>query len=339
MSIADKNLITTLKNRAKGFNCKIVLPEGLEPRVLEAAAIASKESLAKIVLLGKEDAIKKKADELSLSLDGIKIVDNENAGILDELVNSFYELRKHKGISLDDAREALLNPVFFAAMMIRQSRADGFIAGADYTTRHVARAAIQCLGVSKYSRTASSAFIMLAPHGEEGNFRLFVFADCGIVPDPTSSQLVDIAKSASGLLSDLFDETPKVAMLSYSTCGSGSGKSVDKVKEATEILKKQVPSLLVDGEVQSDVAVDVNVAKIKSPDGLIKGEANVLIFPNLDSGNIAYKLIQRLTNTVALGPLLLGLNFPASDLSRGCSVNDIVDIITITSLRRKCQKS
>ncbi len=338
MAIVDKNIILTLREEAKKFGSRIVLPEGLEPRILRAAAMANSLGIAKIVLLGNEEAIKDKSKEFSLNLEGVKIVDYENDKNLEKYAEAFYNLRKHKGITPEDARKALRNPVFFAAMMVREGHADGFVAGADFTTRDVAKAAIQCLGVSKGIQTVSSAFVILVPI-DEVKCRLFIFADCGIVPEPTARQLVDIAKSASALLVDLFNLTPRVAMLSYSTKGSGRGVSVDKVNEATKILKQEESSLVIDGELQADAAVEAGVARIKSPDSPIKGDANVLIFPNLDSGNISYKLTQRLAHADALGPLLLGLNYPASDLSRGCSANDIVDIITLTSTRSRCQGS
>lgn len=338
MSIVDRNIILTLREKAKKFGCRIVLPEGLEPRILRAAAIVNNLNIAKVILLGSVEAIRNKSKQMSLNIEGIEIIDYENDKNLEGYAEAFYNLRKHKGITLEDARKTLRNAVFFAAMMVREGHADGFVAGADFTTRDVAKAAIQCLGVSKGIQTVSSAFVILVPIDEEKR-RLFIFADCGIVPEPTTRQLVDIAKSASTLLMDLFNITPRAAMLSYSTKGSGRGASVDKVNEATKILKQEEPSLLVDGELQTDAAVEAEVSRIKSPDSPIKGDANVLIFPNLDSGNISYKLTQRLAHADALGPLLLGLNYPASDLSRGCSVNDIVDIITLTSMRSRCQRS
>ncbi len=337
MSVVNKEIIRDLEEKAKALKSRIVLPEALEPRILKAASIANSESLAHVILLGKKEQINNKARELSLDIEGIEILDFENDDRLKAYIDGFYALRKHKGMTIEDAKKILENPVYFAGMMVKSRHADGFVAGAGFTTRDVAKAAIQCIGVKKGLQTVSSAFIILLPLGQD-SLRLFIFADCGIVPEPSARQLVDIAKSASELLVELFDITPRVAMLSYSTKGSGRGASVDKVREATDVLKKEEPSLLVDGEIQADAAVNEGVCRIKSADSPIGGDANILIFPNLDSGNIAYKLVQRLTGANALGPFLMGLNFPASDLSRGCSAQDIVDIISITSLRCKCQR-
>ncbi|MFH0839277.1 MAG: phosphate acetyltransferase [Candidatus Omnitrophota bacterium] len=337
MSIVDKDILKTIREKAKKVKARIVLPEALEPRILNAAAIIHREGIAQLILLGKKELIEEKARTLSLSIEGITIIDHLDDAYITEYTEGYYALRKHKGITIDEAQNTLKNPVYFAAMMVRNQRADGFVAGASFTTHDVGRAAIHCLGIARGIETVSSAFIMIVPIDERKS-RLLIFADCGIVPDPTAGKLVDIAKSASRLLADLFDIPPKVALLSYSTKGSGVGDSVNKVREATNILKQEEPSLMVDGELQADAALDEKVAMIKAPATVIKGDANILIFPNLDAGNIAYKLIQRLACADALGPLLLGLNFPASDLSRGCSVNEIVDIVSVTSLRCGCKR-
>jgi phosphate acetyltransferase len=246
-------------------------------------------------------------------------------------------LREHKGITLTTAEEILKDPVYYAAMMVREGSADGFVAGASYTTPDVARAAIHCLGADSRIETVSSSFIIIVPDCAYAEGGIFVFADCGIVPEPTSKQLAQIALSSAELMEKVLRFEPRVAMLSFSTQGSASERCVEKVKEATKLVKELKPNLLVDGELQVDSAIVPEVAKIKTPDSILKGRANILIFPNLDAGNIAYKLVQRLAKAKAIGPLLQGLNKPCSDLSRGCDVEDIVDAVAVTVVRAQNQ--
>lgn len=290
----------------------VILPEKDDLRIQEAAKIITKEKIARISLLGKEDLESKKIDAFS---------------------QIFFEARKHKGITIDEAREALSHPLYYAAMMVRVGEADGFVAGAAHSTPDVAKAAIYCIGVDERIKTVSSCFIMVVPDKSFGEDGVFVFADCGIVPQPTSQQLAQIAISSAELAKNVFDIQPRVAMLSYSTKGSAKGPLVDKVKEATQLAKRQRPDLLIDGELQADAAIVAEVAKIKDAHGHLAGRANVLIFPDLEAGNIGYKLVQRLSNARAIGPLLQGLNKPCSDLSRGALVEDIVDTVAATALR------
>ncbi|MCK4463839.1 MAG: phosphate acetyltransferase [Candidatus Omnitrophica bacterium] len=304
--------IDLIREKARQNPKKIVLPEGKEKRVIEAASIVEKEGIAKVILLRK----------------------TETHPRLEEIVQTFWNLRKHKGISIDQAREYVLKePVYFAALMTQLGMADGFVAGASHTTPDVARAAIHCLKIDRKIRVVSSSFIIElenCPFGENG---LFVFGDCGIVPNPTSLQLAGIALSSGMLLKRLFDVEPRAALLSYSTKGSAGGESVDKVLEALKIIREKDPDFLVDGELQLDAAIIPEVAGIKSPGSPVAGRANVLIFPNLDAGNISYKLIQRLGNGRVVGPILQGITKPASDLSRGCSVEEIVDAVAVTVVR------
>ena len=305
-------IIKKIRERAKNIPKTIILPEADELRTRQAAKIINKQGIAKAVLLGPQDIDPRKLDEFSAV---------------------YYELRKHKGISPQEAKDTIRDPLYYAAMLVRQGEADGFVAGASHTTPDVARAAIYCLGVDSRFITASSAFIMAVPkckYGEEGTF---VFADCGIVPEPSAENLANIAISAAELVRQVLEFTPRVAMLSYSTKGSAGGRLVDRVTEATELIKKSQPDLLVDGELQVDTAIVPEVAQIKYPGSKLAGRANVLIFPNLEAGNISYKLVQRLANARAVGPLLLGLNKPCSDLSRGCGVDDIVDCVAVTAIR------
>jgi len=290
----------------------IVLPEKDDARIQEAARIITKEKIARIILLGKEGLESKK---------------------IDAFAQIFFEARKHKGITILQAREALSHPLYYAAMMVRAGEADGFVAGAAHSTPDVAKAAIYCIGVDERIKTVSSCFIMVVADKSFGENGVFIFADCGIVPQPTSQQLAQIAISSAELAKNVFDILPRVAMLSYSTKGSAKGPLVDKVKEATQLAKQQRPDLLIDGELQVDAAIVAEVAKIKDAQGPLAGRANVLIFPDLEAGNIGYKLVQRLSKARAIGPLLQGLNKPCSDLSRGALVEDIVDTVATTALR------
>ena len=306
------DILTKIRARAKAKLKTIALPEIEDTRVREAAKIIEKEGIAKVLLFGRG------------MLDKVK---------QEEYAQKYYELRKLKGISLDDARETLNDPLYYAAMMTQSGEIDGFVAGASHTTPDVARAAIQCLGVEEKISIASSCFIMSVPdclYGEEG---AFIFADCGIVPEPNSRQLASIAISNAELARKVLGITPKVALLSYSTKGSAKGRVIDKVLEALALVRQMQPDLLIDGELQVDAAIVPEVAEIKYPNSLLAGEANVLIFPNLEAGNIGYKLVQRLAKARAIGPIIVGLNKPCSDLSRGCLTEDIVDCVAVTAIR------
>ena len=332
------NLIDQIRCKAKENPKTIVLPEGFDQRVLRAASFIQENGLAKIIILGQADKVAEKAKAASINLKNIEIINPATASNFEAITQQYFELRKHKGISRDDARKTVSeNRVFYAAMMVRNNLADGFVAGADYTTKDVARAAIHCLGINRELPVVSSAFIIIVPNCASGEKGLFIFADCGIVPDPSAKQLADIAFISAKILEQLSSIKPKVAMLSFSTHGSASSDSVNKVSEAVKMAKAKYPDLLIDGELQADAAIIPEVAEVKSPLSPIKGEANILIFPNLDAGNICYKLVQRLAKARAIGPLLQGLNKPCSDLSRGCGVEDIIDAVAVTVVRaQKC---
>ena len=328
------NQIENFRKIAKKNPKKIALPEGNEPRVLEAVSEITARRLAEIILIGNENDIRKKAKGNPVSLDEVEVIDPAGYARSEEMVNMFYDSRKHKGITREDAEKAVLgDPVYFGAMLVRLGIADGFVAGASHTTSDVARASLYCIGLDAEIGVMSSSFVMElenCPYGDRG---LFIFADCGIVPNPDAGRLAGIALSSSRLYEDLFKKKPLVALLSYSTKGSAKGESVNKVTEALKIIKAKRPDLAVDGELQLDAAIIPEVAEIKAPASPIAGKANVLIFPNLDSGNIAYKLIQRLGNARVVGPLLQGVKHPASDLSRGCGVEEIIDAVVITAIR------
>lgn len=309
--------------RAKKNPKTIILPEGDDERILAAARVVLKEKYAKLIIL---------ADEKKLA--GAEIINPKSFLGLDNYIDEYYELRKAKGITLDEARKTVTeNNVIFAGMMIKHNLADGFVAGAKFTTRDVARAAIHCIGIDRNVGIMSSAFVMLFPDTSFGEGGILIFADCGIIPDPSSKQLAKIAVASGRMMQQLFDFAPRVAMLSYSTLGSGAGPMVDKVIEAARLAKQEAPDLLIEGELQADSAISMEVARKKCPDSQVGGRANILVFPDLNAGNIGYKLAQRFSNAKAIGPLIIGANKPCSDLSRGCTAEEIVDIIAITSVR------
>ena len=306
------DIVSIIRQKAKEKPKVIALPEIEDIRVKEAAEIIEKEGLARILLFGRG------------------MLDKERQK---EYAQKYYELRRRRGLSLVEATKILENPLYYAAMMTRQGEVDGFVAGASHTTPDVARAAIQCLGVDEKIGIASSCFVMQVPDSNFGEEGTFIFADCGIVPEPSPQQIASIAISNAELAKEVLGINPKVALLSYSTKGSSHGRAIDKVAEALKIARQARPDLLIDGELQVDAAIVPEVARIKCPDSILAGKANVLIFPDLDAGNIGYKLVQRLAKARAIGPLIIGLNRPCSDLSRGCNAEDIVDCVAITAIR------
>ncbi len=290
----------------------IVLPEYDDDRTLKAARIIKQEAIANPLVL-TPDMIDK----------------NE----LERYVEEYYKLYQSKDIDLDTVKKLFSDNLYYAAMMTREGKADGLVAGAIHTTADMARACIRCIGLEERFTIASSCFIMDVPNCQYGDNGTFIFADCGVIPDPNARQLSCIALTAAELAAKVLNLTPRVAFLSYSTKGSAKTKSAEKISQALALLRELSPTILADGEIQADAAIVPEVAKIKCPDSPLGGEANVLIFPNLEAGNIGYKLVQRLSGCRAIGPLFLGLNKPASDLSRGCSVEDIVDSVAVTAIR------
>lgn len=327
MALFDK-----LISNARESRQRIVLPEGDEPRTLKAADTIIADGVADIILLGDSDVIKAKAAELGLSnIDKASIVNPADEAVIDKYAPLFYELRKNKGISMDDARKTTANPLYLGCLMIKNGDADGQVAGARNATGNVLRAAFQVIKTQKGIDVVSGAFLMLLPEGSQyGTNDILVFADCAVVPDPTAAELAQIAVSASQTARDLAGFEPRVAILSFSTKGSAKHERVDKVIEATKMAKEMAPDIVLDGELQADAALVESVASSKAPDSEIKGNANVLVFPSLEVGNIAYKLVQRLAGVQAVGPILQGLAAPVNDLSRGCFAEDIYKTIVIT---------
>jgi phosphate acetyltransferase len=305
-------VIQQLRERAKKDPKKIVFPECDDKRVVEAVKYIEKEKIAIPLLLSH---------------------DNMDPARQEEFAAKYFERKQAKGITLEEARQAVEDPLLYGAMMTRYGYADGFVAGAKYTTSSVIRAAINCLNIDRSARVISSCFIMVVPDCQYGSDGVFIYADCGVIPYPTSEQLAGIAISAAKFAKSLLEVEPHVALLSFSTKGSAEGVWIDKVKDAVKIANEREPSFLIDGELQPDAALDPEVAKIKLKDSKVAGMANVLIFPNLDAGNICYKLTQRLAKARAIGPIVLGTVQPCSDLSRGCNVDDVIDCAAVTVIR------
>jgi phosphate acetyltransferase len=319
-------LLQQIKSKATQLKRHIVLPDATDERAIRAARIIVDEGSAKISLIGNENEIRSKAAKLETKLDGVCVVDPEKSDKLQEYVNIYLDLRKSKGMTLDQAQATMKRSLFFGAMMVREGTADGSVAGSLSTTGDVLRAGIQVIGVAEGISIVSSFFLMIFPE------KMYTFADCAVVPDPTVEQLADIAIASAENHRKLTGEVPRVAMLSFSTKGSAEHPFVEKVQKATAIVKEKKPQMEVDGELQVDAAIVASVGERKAPGSTVAGKANVLIFPDLNAGNIAYKIAQRLGGAEAVGPVVQGLKKPAFDLSRGCSVDDIVNVVSINAL-------
>ncbi len=315
-----------LIRRAKQQRRHIVLPEGVEERILRAAEIILLRDVCDITLLGDPEEVKQKASSLGLSLDRAKIVDPRTSELLPDFADVYYELRKHKGISQEMARDTMADGSYFGTMMVHRGIADGMVSGSIHTTAHTIRPALEFVKTKPGISIVSSVFFMCLSD------RVMVYGDCAIVPEPTAEQLADIAISSAATAA-AFGIEPRVAMLSYSTGKSGTGPDVDRVREATRIVRDRTPDLKIEGPIQYDAAVDATVAKVKMPDSEVAGHATVFIFPDLSAGNNAYKAVQRAANAVAIGPVLQGLKKPVNDLSRGALVADIVNTIAITAIQ------
>ena len=319
-------LLNVIKLKASKLKKTIVLPESHDERVLKAASTLSKEKTVNVITLGNEDKIMNEVKKLGLDFTGVRIIDHLKSEKLSDFTNIFFNIRKHKGITIEQARKTMERDLFFAAMMVKESMADGSVSGSSSSTADVMRAGIQCIGMPEGISIVSSFFLMLFPE------KSYSFADCAVVPNPDAVQLADIAISTAENHRKLTGEEPYIAMLSFSTKGSAQHELADKVIEATKLIKTKRPDLNVDGELQFDAAVIESIGIKKAPGSRVAGKANVLIFPDLNAGNIGYKIAQRWGKAEAVGPMVQGLKKPFFDLSRGCSVEDIVNTAAICVL-------
>jgi len=317
----------------------VVLPEATDPRMLSAAEQATLLGIANVILLGKQDEITALAEKEGCDLEGVQFWNHLDSPEMESFVADYVNLRKHKGMTEEKALKVLQDPLYYGSMMVRNNLVDGMVAGAVNTTANVLRASIQIVGMQEGLKTVSSCFLMVLPDSDYGSEGALVYADCGVVPDPNVEQLVDIAAAAAHSCRVLIGVEPVIAMLAFSTMGSASHPIVDKVIEATKLAKEKYPDLCIDGELQADAALIQAIGEKKAPDSPVAGKANTLIFPDLNAGNIAYKLTERLAKAKAIGPLLQGVGKPVNDLSRGCSAEDILNTIAITVVEAQmCSK-
>lgn len=330
--------IEHIKEKARTDRKKIVLPETTDKRTLIAAAHIIQEGIAKIIMIGNQEKILDGATWLELDLEHVTIINPAKSELLDEYVDLLYETRKEKGMTKEAAREILLNDYLtFGVVMVKAGHADGMVAGACHATADTLRPALQILKTAPGTKLVSGFFLMCCPGSPYGEGGTFIFADCGLNQDPTAEELAAIAETSARSFKSLVGTKPIIAMLSHSTKGSAKHPLVDKMIDATRIAKEMYPHLTIDGELQSDAALVPMIARTKSPDSEVAGKANVLVFPNLDCGNIAYKLVQRLGNAEAYGPMLQGIAKPVNDLSRGCSWEDIVGVVALTAVQAQLQ--
>lgn len=326
-------VMETVFSKAKAAQKRIVLPEADDVRTVAAARKILDMGLAQVVLVSEEDKIAAASREAGVDVSGCRIVDPVKSPLRDEYAKSFYELRKSKGITEQMAYEIVADPLHFGCMMVLSDEADGQVSGATHSTSDTVRPALQILKTAPGCKLVSSFFVMIVPNCEYGEDGAFIYADCGLVMNPDSEQLAEIAIQSAKTMKSLLGFEPRVAMLCFSTKGSASDPIADKVIEATKIAKKRAPDVLIDGELQADAALVDWIGQAKSPGSSVAGRANVLIFPDLNAGNICYKLTERLAKADAYGPVLQGIRKPVNDLSRGCNVDDIVNVSAITAVQ------
>lgn len=328
------NIINKIKEKAKMNIKAIVLPEADDIRTIKAARMVTDEGFAKIILVGDNKTVNDLASKNDINISDIKLIDPKTFDDTEKLVNEFYELRKNKGISIENAREIIMNNyLYFGCMLVKLGYADGQVSGATHSTADTLRPALQIIKTKKDTKVASCFFLMDLKDNEYGSNGTFVYSDCGMIQNPTSEELVEIAKSSADTFKLLVDDTPNIAFLSHSTFGTSKCDDVTKVENAVKLFKDKYKNYNADGEMQFDAAIVKEVAQKKAPNSKVAGCANVLIFPDLDAGNIAYKITERLAHASAYGPVTQGLSKPVNDLSRGCNEYDIVGVVAITAVQ------